>query len=106
MRWTDPFAVFRILDSPEKSLYRELRREPRRECLSTIETIAESLTALGEKKEVAAQLKKVFASLLDRKRELTQKKREARKTSTRSIESEKNPSNPDHSEEPTEDSEG
>ncbi len=57
-----------ILDSPYRSQYRELRKEPRKECLSTIESIAESLAALGEPKEVDQNLKQLFQSLLDKKR--------------------------------------
>jgi len=57
-----------ILVPSEKSLYRELRREPRKECLSTIEAIAESLQFLGEKSEIASELKSVFARLLEKQR--------------------------------------
>lgn len=79
--WRNPWLLKcrrAVLHSPEKSLYRELRKEPRRECLSTIESIADGLTALGEKKEVAASLKNVFSRLLDRKREQMKAKKEAR----------------------------
>jgi DTW domain-containing protein YfiP len=57
-----------VLVPAEKSLYRELRREPRAECLSTIETIAETLTALGEKKEIGHGLKSLFGKLLEKER--------------------------------------
>ena len=57
-----------ILAPPQPSLYRELRREPRRECLSTIESIALSLSASGEPPEVAAGLQAMFARLLERER--------------------------------------
>jgi len=57
-----------ILVPAEKSLYRELRKEPRAECLSTIETVAETLAALGEKKEVSAGLKNLFGKLLEKER--------------------------------------
>jgi DTW domain-containing protein YfiP len=67
-----------ILASPNPSLYRELRREPRKECYSTIETIAESLTALGEPKEAEENLKGVVKSLLDKKREQLKKKRQSK----------------------------
>ena len=63
-----------ILDSPYRSQYRELRKEPRKECLSTIESIAESLTALGEPKEADESLKLLFKSLLDKKREQLKKR--------------------------------
>ena len=57
-----------ILVPKKKSLYGELRREPRRECLSTIESIAQSLQALGEAPETEAALTGLFQKLLDRKR--------------------------------------
>ncbi|MCM2276653.1 MAG: DTW domain-containing protein [Oligoflexia bacterium] len=57
-----------ILVPSRPSLYRELRKEPRRECLSTIESIAESLTSLGEPPATGEELRKIFALLLDRKR--------------------------------------
>jgi DTW domain-containing protein YfiP len=68
-----------ILNSPNKSLYRELRREPRKECLSTIESIAETLEALREPAETSKGLKEIFSNLLDRKREQIKKEKEARR---------------------------
>ncbi len=65
----------RIILSPRRpSLYRELRKEPRRECLSTIESIAEVLELLGEKQESCAHLRALFAQLLEQKRTLSQSK--------------------------------
>jgi DTW domain-containing protein YfiP len=46
------------------SLYGRLRKEPRRECLSTIESIAEALEALGEDAAVGETLRANFAELL------------------------------------------
>jgi DTW domain-containing protein YfiP len=46
------------------SLYGRLRKEPRRECLSTIESIAEALEALGEDAAVGDILRSHFAELL------------------------------------------
>ncbi len=57
-----------ILIPREPSLYRELRREPRRECVSTLESIGLSLAGLGEKQPVAEELKRLFGQLLDRQR--------------------------------------
>jgi DTW domain-containing protein YfiP len=57
-----------ILRPPEPSLYGRMRREPRRECLSTIESVGLALTGLGESAEVEASLKGVFRVLLDRAR--------------------------------------
>lgn len=57
-----------ILTPQRKSLYKELRKEPRKECLSTIESVAEVLEALGEKKEVGQSLRDLFSSLLEKRR--------------------------------------
>lgn len=69
--WRNPWLLKlkRIILTPtQKSLYRELRREPRRECLSTIESIAECLEGLGEEKSVGIELKNRFDSLLKKYR--------------------------------------
>jgi DTW domain-containing protein YfiP len=57
-----------ILVPQSPSLYKELRKEPRRECLSTIETIAETLQALGEPERTVQALRDTFSSLLERQR--------------------------------------
>lgn len=57
-----------ILNPKQRSLYKELRKEPRQDCLSTIESLAELLTALGEKPAVSAELKAVFSKLLSQYR--------------------------------------
>jgi DTW domain-containing protein YfiP len=57
-----------VLTPQHRSLYGELRREPRREALSTIESIAETLDALGDKAEATAKLRENFKTLLDRYR--------------------------------------
>ncbi len=57
-----------VLRPTRKSLYKELRREPRKECLSTIETVAEALTALGESPAIGDELRNLFSKLLDKKR--------------------------------------
>ena len=66
-----------VLTPKSVSLYKELRKEPRRECLSTIESIAAALVALGEPLSIGIQLNGVFQKLLDRKRE--QRKQEVAK---------------------------
>ena len=53
-----------ILTPSGPSLYGELRREPRRECLSTIESVAEALVALGEEPAVGEKLRAEFAAML------------------------------------------
>ena len=58
-----------ILTPQRKSLYKELRKEPRRECLSTIESIAEVLELLGETPEKSAHLRALFSKLLDQRRQ-------------------------------------
>ncbi len=60
-----------VITPPRKSMYGDLRREPRRECLSTIESVAEALEVLGEKPEVPASLRASFGELLKRFRALS-----------------------------------
>jgi DTW domain-containing protein YfiP len=62
-----------ILVPKSKSLYGELRREPRQECLSTIETTAEALDALGEDPAVGAHLRELFSTLLAKFRDTKRK---------------------------------
>jgi DTW domain-containing protein len=69
--WRNPWLLKLrrgVLASPQRSLYKELRREPRRECLSTIESIGLALTALGEPSEVTEKLNSLFQDLLNRYR--------------------------------------
>jgi hypothetical protein len=70
-----------ILVPKSKSLYGELRKEPRRECLSTIETAAEALDALGENPEVGAHLRELFSALLGNFRTVRAEKKKAGKPS-------------------------
>lgn len=58
-----------ILVPSKPSLYRELRREPRRECVSTIESIAGALDALREPPATGEGLRNLFGELLKRYRE-------------------------------------
>lgn len=67
-----------ILAPKSKSLYGDLRKEPRRECLSTIETTADTLDALGENPEVGAHLRALFSELLAKFRARPKKPREPR----------------------------
>ncbi len=55
-----------VLVPKVKSLYGELRKEPRRECLSTIETAAEVLDLLGEDPKVGKHLRSLFKELLEK----------------------------------------
>jgi DTW domain-containing protein len=54
------------LNPRRPSLYGPLRREPRRECLSTIESVAEALEALGEDAAVCDSLRGYFAQVLQK----------------------------------------
>jgi DTW domain-containing protein len=53
-----------ILSPSRRSLYGKLRKEPRRECLSTIESVAEALQELGEDPGVSDSLRGYFSALL------------------------------------------
>jgi DTW domain-containing protein YfiP len=64
-----------VLTPRGRSLYRELRKEPRRECLSTIESLCECLSALGEPPTVEAGLKALFGELLEKQRARLQARR-------------------------------
>jgi DTW domain-containing protein len=69
--WRNPWLLKlkrAVLSPPARSLYRELRREPRRECLSTIESIALALDELGESPSIGNSLRSLFGTLLDRER--------------------------------------
>lgn len=70
--WRNPWMLKlnRIVLHPQRaSFYGKLRREPRREALSTIEAIAETLEALGEDPKVSLKLRQHFSTLLRRYRE-------------------------------------
>jgi DTW domain-containing protein YfiP len=62
-----------ILVPSQKSLYGPLRKEPRRECVSTIECIADSLVSLGEEEKTATALRGVLQELLTRYKTTKQK---------------------------------
>ncbi len=69
--WRNPWLLKlrrAILTPQRRSLYKELRKEPRRECLSTIESVAELLDALGESKAVSEHLREIFLALLHKYR--------------------------------------
>ncbi len=71
-----------VLQSRKPSLYRELRKEPRRECLSTIESIAETLRTLGEPEETAKKLETLFTELLNKQRTKLKTEKLAKKLKT------------------------
>jgi DTW domain-containing protein YfiP len=67
-----------ILNPTHKSLYGSLRKEPRRECLSTIESIAEGLNSLGEPANVGDELRGTFSTLLTRYQDEKKARKEKR----------------------------
>ena len=67
--WRNPWLLKLkrlVLIPKQKSLYGELRREPRRECLSSIESVALVLASFGEDKETTESLVNNFKALLNR----------------------------------------
>lgn len=58
-----------VLDPSKPSLYGKLRREPRREGLSTLEATAMLLSHLEKRPEIETALSETFARLLDKYRE-------------------------------------
>lgn len=58
-----------VLRPREPSMYGSLRREPRREWVSTLEAVADVLPALGEAPEVRAVLRRLLRTLLQRARD-------------------------------------
>ena len=68
-----------VLQPKVVSQYGKLRKEPKRECLSTIEAIAEALDALGEDPKVGTALRASFSELLDKYRDVEKARRTAKK---------------------------
>lgn len=71
-----------VLPPAAPSLYGKYRKEPRLECISTLESAARALTALGEPPEAEARLLALLSGLLDRYR-LRQKNRAQTQSATR-----------------------
>ena len=70
--WRNPWLdkLNRMNLSPTKpSIYGRLRAEPRREYVSTLESVAAALTLCGEAKEIEAGLSRVFRTLVQRVRD-------------------------------------
>lgn len=57
------------LTSRDPSIYGSLRKEPRREYLSTLEAIADALIDLGEPDAVRTELRRVFRTMVQRARD-------------------------------------
>ncbi|MEK7705115.1 MAG: tRNA-uridine aminocarboxypropyltransferase [Myxococcota bacterium] len=54
----------------EPSIYGSLRAEPRTQYVSTLESVAQALTATGEDPEIAAQLRRLFRTMVQRARDV------------------------------------
>jgi DTW domain-containing protein YfiP len=70
--WRNPWLnkLNRMTLKPGKpSIYGKLRAEPRREFVSTLESVAAALTMCGEPPEIAAGLERVFRTLVQRVRD-------------------------------------
>jgi DTW domain-containing protein len=70
--WRNPWLnkLNRLTLKPGKpSIYGKLRAEPRREYVSTLESVAAALTLCGERAEVAAGLERPFRTLVQRVRD-------------------------------------
>jgi DTW domain-containing protein YfiP len=58
-----------VLTPREPSMYGRLRKEPRRDYVSTLEAVADVLPALGEPEEVRTSLRRLLRTLLQRVRD-------------------------------------
>ncbi|MFZ5893323.1 MAG: tRNA-uridine aminocarboxypropyltransferase [Myxococcota bacterium] len=70
--WRNPWLnkLNRLSLRPEKpSIYGRLRAEPRREFVSTLESVAAALTLCGESPEIQVGLERVFRTLVQRVRD-------------------------------------
>ncbi len=62
--------LHRVTIAPKQpSIYGSLRAEPRREYVSTLESVAAALTLCGERPEIEAGLQRVFRTLVQRVRD-------------------------------------
>jgi DTW domain-containing protein len=72
--WRNPWLLKlgRIVVNPkEPSIYGKMRKEPRREYVSTLEAVADVLPALGEPEELRAQLRRAMRTMVQRARDGT-----------------------------------
>lgn len=70
--WRNPWLLKlgRIVINPsEPSIYGRMRKEPRKEYVSTLEAVAEVLPALGEPEEIRAQLRRAMRTMVQRARD-------------------------------------
>lgn len=66
-----------ILQNKKPSLYGKLRKEPKRECLSTLESIAETFDALKEDPKIGEALRENFKALLEKYKALKSEEKKA-----------------------------
>lgn len=86
--WRNPWLlkVHRAVLNPRAlSRYGNLRKEPRKECLSTIESIAYTLEVLGEDKHTTDDLLQGFDGLLGKYRVYRKAQRQAAKAARQSV---------------------
>jgi DTW domain-containing protein YfiP len=84
--WRNPWLVKlnRLALTPAKpSIYGRLRAEPRREFVSTLESVAAALTLCGESPEIAAGLERTFRTLVQRVRDAGLVPKSTGRTSTK-----------------------
>lgn len=70
--WRNPWLLKlgRVVVNPrEPSIYGKMRKEPRREYVSTLEAVAEVLPALGEPEELRTQLRRAMRTMVQRARD-------------------------------------
>ena len=80
--WRNPWIIKlrRLILAPrEKSLYGKYRREPRKECLSTIESAGLALSALEKDPKIASDLKALLGELVGKFETRAQIKNQAKK---------------------------
>ena len=70
--WRNPWMLKlgrAIVHPREPSIYGKLRKEPRREAVSTLESVADALVANGEPEALRADLRKTFRTMVQRARD-------------------------------------
>ena len=85
--WRNPWMVKvprLVLHPKEPSAYGQVRKQPQRGFLSTLEAVGETLDALGEDPAILKSLKRTFRTLLQRVRATSPHPAEARRQKKRS----------------------
>ena len=59
-----------VLHPKEPSIYGRARKAPRKEALSTLESVAEALVANGETESIRSDLRRAFRTMLQRARDV------------------------------------